>query len=157
VSQFLARQRHPFLTLLIEREEPASGSEGPEVRYRALNVLRRSRTAMAAREMRTAADGDLLARFVARRDENAVSALVHRHGPLVLGVCLRLLTHRQDAEDAFQATFLVLARTAGAIRRGESLAPWLHGVARRTALRLRAESRRRSAQHLGDVEPVAPG
>ena len=66
-----------------------------------------------------ASDGGLLVRFVAQRDENAFSALVHRHGPLVLGVCRRLLAHRQDAEDAFQATFLVLDRKAGAMRGGE--------------------------------------
>jgi RNA polymerase sigma factor (sigma-70 family) len=133
------------------------GSEGPEVRHRALNVLRQSRIAMAAGAKHVADDGDLLARFVAERDEAAFSALVYRHGPMVLGVCRRLLAHRQDAEDAFQATFLVLARKAAAIRHGEVLASWLHGVARRTALRLRARSSRRGTERLGDEEPIAPG
>jgi RNA polymerase sigma factor (sigma-70 family) len=87
-----------------------------------------------------ASDAELLHRFVERRDEAAFAALVGRHGPLVLGVSRRLLWDDCDVEDAFQAAFLVLARRAGSLR-PERLAAWLHGVARRVALRARARHR----------------
>jgi RNA polymerase sigma-70 factor (ECF subfamily) len=74
--------------------------------------------------------------------ESAFEALVKRHGPMVLGVCRHVLRRLQDAEDAFQATFLALARKAGTIRNRQILAPWLHEVAYRIALRMR-ESRSR--------------
>src|SRR5262249_42258219 len=95
-------------------------------------------------------DAELLGRFVAgRRDEAAeaaFAALVDRHGPMVLGVCRRVLGDRHEGADAFQATFLVLARKAGAIARREQLANWLHGVASRTALDARARADRRRAR-----------
>jgi RNA polymerase sigma factor (sigma-70 family) len=91
-----------------------------------------------------AVDGQLLDRFIRTRDEDAFVALMRRHGPMVLGVCRRVLHDAHDAEDAFQATFLVLARKAGAIRRQESAASWLCRVAYRLAVtaRLRAAKRR---------------
>jgi RNA polymerase sigma factor (sigma-70 family) len=93
-------------------------------------------------------DAQLLDRFVARRGEAAEAAfetLVARHGPMVLGVCGNVLRDPHNAQDAFQATFLVLASRAGSIRRRETLAGWLLGVARRVALRSRADLARRRA------------
>src|SRR5919108_6489862 len=91
-------------------------------------------------------DADLLERYLARRDEAAFEALVWRHGPMVLGVCRRILRDAHDAEDAFQATFLVLARRAASIRDKDSVAGWLHGVAHRTSLKARAMSVKRRAK-----------
>ncbi len=93
-------------------------------------------------------DGQLLTRFAARRDEMAeiaFEALVRRHGPMVLRVCHQVLGDRHTAEDAFQATFLILARRAGSIRQPDLLGNWLHGVALRTAreARMRDDRRRR--------------
>ncbi len=89
-------------------------------------------------------DGQLLGYFIEERSEAAFTALVHRHGPLVWGVCRRILAHHQDAEDAFQATFLVLARKAASIQARTLLANWLYGVAHRTALKARAVAERRA-------------
>src|SRR5947199_4185398 len=84
-----------------------------------------------------ASDRQLLERFARERDEEAFRTLVRRHGSLVLGVCTRALRHRQDAEDCFQATFLVLARKASTVRWRDSIAGWLHQVATRLAGELR--------------------
>jgi RNA polymerase sigma factor (sigma-70 family) len=91
-------------------------------------------------------DGQLLARFVASRDEASFATLVRRHGPMVLGVCRRLLGDFHEAEDAFQATFLVLARKAAAIVKRESVGCWLYGVADRTAREASVRSARRRAR-----------
>src|SRR5438067_1867291 len=91
-------------------------------------------------------DCELLLQFTTARDESAFTTLLRRHGPLVLGVCRRVLANEQDAENAFQATFLALARSAHAIHKRESVSCWLHSVARRVALRLRRSDLRRVAK-----------
>jgi RNA polymerase sigma factor (sigma-70 family) len=92
-------------------------------------------------------DARLLERFLRHRDEAAFESLVLRHGPLVLGVCRRVLRNEDDAEDAFQATFLVLVRKGASIHKRRTLGPWLYGVAHRTALETRrAMARRRAKQ-----------
>jgi RNA polymerase sigma factor (sigma-70 family) len=100
-------------------------------------------------------DGELLERFAVRGDEAAFEVLVWRYGPLVWAVCQRLLRHHQDAEDAFQATFLTLVRKARSISRREALGAWLHKVAYRIALRARAAARRRSVPASALIETLA--
>src|SRR5579883_1533870 len=90
-------------------------------------------------------DGQLLDRFVNQREEAAFAALLRRHGPMVLHVCRRVLGRIQDAEDVFQAAFLLLARKGGMIRKRDAVGSWLHGVAYRLAVRAKAQARRRQA------------
>ena len=91
-------------------------------------------------------EGELLERFVRGNDEAAFEVLMARHGPMVLGVCRQLLRDPNDVDDAFQATFLVLVRKAGTLRRRDLLGNWLYGVAFRVATRARAVAARRSAR-----------
>ncbi len=106
-------------------------------------VLRHLRLVVAGGTDDPSADSVLLHRFTAHRDDASFEALVARHGPMVLGVCRSVLRHEQDAEDAFQATFLALARKASTIRRREALAGWLFGVAYRVAVKAHARAARR--------------
>src|SRR5262245_9698375 len=94
-------------------------------------------------------DSSFLARFLAeQRDEDAFVALVHRHGPLVYGTCLRILGNRDETDDAFQAVFFVLARRAHTLKRDRGIGPWLHGVALRVAMKLRGQIVRRRLREM---------
>jgi RNA polymerase sigma factor (sigma-70 family) len=119
-------------------------------------VLERIRKLAAVRSSRERTDRELLERFIAANDEAAFTVLVERHGPLVLGVCRRILGNAQDAEDACQATFLVLARKSTSIRKTASLGSWLHGVAARVAANLRRQRRRRAECERAGQCPAAP-
>jgi RNA polymerase sigma factor (sigma-70 family) len=102
-------------------------------------------------------DRQLLERFARQRDEAAFAQLVRRHGAMVLGVCWRVLRHRHDAEDAFQAAFLVLARKASSVRWQDSAGGWLFQVAYHLALKMRADADRHRACPLPDVAGPDPG
>src|SRR5262249_4950070 len=101
-------------------------------------------------------DAQLLERFTAGRSEAAFTELVRRHGPLVLGVCRRVLRHEQDAEDAFQATFLVLARKGGTVARRGAVSGWLYQVAFHAALRVRTRAATRQRCERQVELPPAP-
>ncbi len=117
--------------------------------------LRHLRGQLAAQQHSADSDEKLLHAFAAHRDEDAFAVLVRRHGPMVLHVCRRVLEHEQDAEDAFQATFLVLARKAATLRKGSALASFLHGTAHRLALSAkRAAARRRKHEGQAPSRPL---
>src|SRR5262245_53297909 len=114
-----------------------------------LSLLRRRAAAPTA-------DAELLRAYAADRAEPPFRALVERHGPMVLRLCRRRLSDPGAADDAFQATFLTLARTAGSIRRPEALASWLYGVAVRVCGKAcRARNRRRAAEAQATPRPPA--
>jgi RNA polymerase sigma factor (sigma-70 family) len=113
------------------------------------------RLAEASEGMAELSDLDLLARFQKQREGCVFEALMRRHGPVVLGVCQRVLQHQQDAEDVFQATFLVLARNPFVIKKGASLGSWLYGVAHRLALKARTGALRRRARERRFMEMAA--
>jgi RNA polymerase sigma factor (sigma-70 family) len=106
-------------------------------------VIRQLRRAVVRQDGAGRTDGQLLASFVEQNDEAAFEALLRRHGPMVFGVCRRVVGNHHDAEDAFQATFLVLARKASSVRPRERVVNWLHGVALRTAVRAKAMTAKR--------------
>jgi RNA polymerase sigma factor (sigma-70 family) len=121
-----------------------------------LNGLLRHLGRAALRGGPELADADLLGRWLSLRDESAFEALVWRHGPMVLGVCRRVLGNAADAEDAFQATFLVLVRKAASVVPRSRVGSWLHGVAHRTALKaLEMNSRRRKREQVARQQPAA--
>jgi RNA polymerase sigma factor (sigma-70 family) len=124
-------------------------------------VVRRLRSAIGGAMLDAGlSDGALLERYLAQRDDAAFTALVRRHGPMVLGVCRRVLRDAHDADDAFQATFLVLVRKAQTVFPRERVGPWLYGVAYRTSLKAKAMSLRRRAKQkvLRDLpgQPASP-
>jgi DNA-directed RNA polymerase specialized sigma24 family protein len=104
------------------------------------SVVRHIRQALVLDQGAGRSDADLIAAFTARHDQAAFAVLVERQGALVMGVCRHVLQQEHDAEDAFQATFLVLAANAGRIRKRESLGSWLYGVAYRVAMRAKRQS-----------------
>ena len=110
---------------------------------RADSLMGHIRRLAASQAMRAFSDGELVRRLVEESDECALEALVRRHGPMVLGVCRRVLANSHDAEDAFQATFLLLMQKAGSLRLQGSVSSWLYGVACRVARRASADAARR--------------
>src|SRR5580704_402332 len=110
------------------------------------NIFRHLRCVLQRKEGAGTPDADLLKRYVGEGDEAAFEALVRKHGPMVLGVCRRVLRDPHDAEDAFQATFLVLVSKAAVIRSPATLGNWLYGVAYRTALHARRAATKRRAK-----------
>jgi RNA polymerase sigma factor (sigma-70 family) len=120
-------------------------------------LLRQIHRLLSRPEADEVGDAVLLERFVARRDEAAFATLLARHGPMVLGVCRRVLHDVHDAEDVFQAVFLVLARKAGSLRRPHSLAAWLYGAARQLALKVRrGDARRRHREAGSQTRSLSP-
>jgi RNA polymerase sigma factor (sigma-70 family) len=106
-------------------------------------VIRQVRHTVLSAQAAERTDAELLQRYIAQRDERAFEALLRRHGPMVLGVCRRLLRNHADVQDAIQATFVVFLRKAASIRPRGNVGNWLHGVAHRTALKANAMNRRR--------------
>src|SRR5947207_9257755 len=109
----------------------------------ASKVVQHLRRAVFRHEGASLTDGQLLDCFLTRREEDAFEALVRRHGRMVLGVCHRILKNAHDADDAFQATFLVLVRKADSLLHRQTVGDWLYGVAYHTALKARAAALRR--------------
>jgi RNA polymerase sigma factor (sigma-70 family) len=109
-------------------------------------ILQHIRRLVAIETASQASDAALVERFVAQRDESAFALLLKRHGPMVLRLAHRLLGQEQDAEDIFQATFLLFARKAGSIRKRQAVSSWLYGVAYRLAGRAREQRAHRKAQ-----------
>jgi RNA polymerase sigma factor (sigma-70 family) len=139
--------------------EAATTRTKPMATNQLSQVIRTLREATHPRDVERLTDGQLLECYLHSREEEAIAALVQRHGPMVWGVCRRVLRSHQDAEDAFQATFLVLVRKAASIVSRELVANWLYGVAHQTALKARGTAARRGSrekQVTAMPEPAAP-
>jgi RNA polymerase sigma factor (sigma-70 family) len=119
-------------------------------------VFQQLRQAVLARDGAGLTDAELMAHFVGRRDGAALEALIRRHGSMVWSVCRRVLSNEQDAEDAFQASFLVFVRKAASIRARQQVGNWLYGVAYRTALKVRTTDVRRRAKERRAAEVLQP-
>src|SRR5262245_43650563 len=124
-----------------------------------IGVIQHLRRTLLLRDRAGLTDGQLLEDYISRRDEAALGALVRRHGPMVWGVCRRVLHNYHDAEDAFQATFLVLVRKASTLASPELFANWLYGVAHQTALKARATTakRRERERHVTEMPEPSVG
>jgi RNA polymerase sigma factor (sigma-70 family) len=138
--------------------EERGTSMGPEIRMpngQIIGVMRHLRRAALRHDGGGLTDGQLIERFLSAREEAAFEALVRRHGPMVFGVCRRVLACAHDAEDAFQATFLVLVRKAAAFAARDTVGNWLYGVAYRTAQKARSAAARRRAKEKHMARPEA--
>src|SRR5260370_39954357 len=149
------------LTLLVTillRKRMHRAMEGQMSASQINRVLSHLRQIHRKQECGCSNDADLLERFLARQEEIAFEALVRRYGPMVLGVCRRVLVDHHDAEDAFQATFLVLVRKASSIRPRSHVGPWLYVVAYHTALQSRSAipRQRRPELNPGPNRPHPP-
>src|SRR5262245_25992467 len=117
--------------------------------------LRQLTRKMAAEMLAEQSDRQLVEKALAGSDEAIFEAIMQRHGAMVYRVCWRVLRHDQDAEDAFQAAFLILARKLGSVRKHASLASWLHGVAFRVALKAKTQASRHRHQERQALTPQA--
>src|SRR6516225_4764155 len=138
-----------------------SGAQGRKAGMATANVsdfLRRLTRGMVAETLADQSDRQLVEQFLAGRGEAVFEAILRRHGAMVYRVCWRVLQHHQDAEDAFQATFLVLAHRLRTVRKHASLASWLHGIAHRVALKSRAAAatRRRHEEQAPVCQAMPP-
>src|SRR6266545_3886144 len=124
---------------------------GPTMTTASLHAVARYVRHLSEQDTRALSDFQLLDRFTTHQDEAAFTELVRRHGPMVLGVCRRVLNNGHDAEDAFQAAFLVLVRKAASIRQHDAISGWLYRVAYRLALRARAR-RSRTEKREGRID-----
>jgi RNA polymerase sigma factor (sigma-70 family) len=118
-------------------------------------VIQHLRRVALQQDAASFSDGELLEQYVAWRDEAAFEALLRRHGPMVLAVCRRVLCNEADAEDAFQATFLVLVRKAASIQSRAAVSNWLYGVASNVALKAKAMNRKRREKESA-ITPAPP-
>jgi RNA polymerase sigma factor (sigma-70 family) len=140
-------------------ENPWAGGAETMIRKRCGTVFKDVQTLYGSGVQGASSDAELLGRFVDRLDESAeasFAALLARHGPMVLRVCRSVLRSDQDAQDAFQATFLILVRRAASVRNRASIGSWLYGVAMRISVRARAtDARRRKHETLAAASTVA--